>query len=94
MKIYSDKILSQQLEKTEARYNAEFVRSRLKMFPNSGVEWIEVEGTYAMFDGLESPLTSTFGLGLFENLSLSTIEKLEKLLMEEEEMVEMVAMDP
>lgn len=42
------------------------------------MEWIEVEGTYAMFDGLESPLTQTFGLGLFEKLSLKTIEKLEK----------------
>ncbi|MFA6915681.1 MAG: hypothetical protein WC222_04735 [Parachlamydiales bacterium] len=78
MKIYSDKALSQQLEKTEARYNAEFVHSRLRMFPDSGAEWIEVEGTYAMFDGLESPLTQTFGLGLFEKLSLKTIEKLEK----------------
>ncbi len=78
MKIYSDKILSQQHEKTEARYNAEFLRSRLKMFPDSRAEWIEVEGTYAMFDGVESPLTQTFGLGLFEKLSLKTLEKLEE----------------
>lgn len=78
MKIYSDKALSQQLEKTEARFNAAFVCSRLKMFPDAGAEWIEVDGTYAMFDGVNSPLTQTFGLGLFEKLSLKTIEELEK----------------
>lgn len=78
MKIYSDKALSQKLEKTEARYNAEFVCSRLKMFPDSRAEWIEIKGTYAMFDGVDSPLTQTFGLGLFEKLSLNTIKELEK----------------
>lgn len=78
MKIYSDKALSEQLEKTEARFNAELVSSRLKMFPDSGAEWVKVDGTYAMFDGVESPLTQTFGLGLFEKLSFKTIEELEK----------------
>jgi hypothetical protein len=78
MMIYSNEALSQQLEKTEARFNAEFVCSRLKMLPDSGVEWKEVAGTYAMFDGVESPLTQTFGLGLFEKLSLKAIEELEK----------------
>lgn len=34
MKTYSDKALAQQLEKTKARYNAEFVHSRLRMFPD------------------------------------------------------------
>lgn len=78
MKIYSDKALSQQLEKTEACFNAAFVCSRMQMFPNRKAEWIAINGTYAMFDGVESPLTQTFGLGLFENLSLKTIEELEK----------------
>lgn len=78
MIIYSDEALSQQLEKTEARCNAEFVCSRLKMFPNSGAKWKEIDGTYAMFDGVESPITQTFGLGLFEKLSFRTIEEIEK----------------
>lgn len=62
--IYSDKNLAQQLERTEARSNAHFVEARAAMSPESGVGWIEVAGAYAMFDGEESPLTQTFGLGL------------------------------
>lgn len=76
--IYSNEALSQQLERTEARFNTEFVCSRLKMFPGSRAKWKEIDGTYAMFDGVESPLTQTFGLGLFEKLSIKTIEELEK----------------
>ena len=30
-----------------------------------GAAWRDVSGTYAMFDGVGSPLTQTFGLGLF-----------------------------
>jgi len=78
MKIYSDKVLSQQLERTEARFNAEFVSSRAKMFPGSGVEWREIDGTYALFDGAHSPLTQTFGLGLFEKITEKTLHELEK----------------
>lgn len=39
--------------------------------------WRDFEGTYAMFDGLDSPMTQTFGLGLFEPAcdgSLAAIE--------------------
>lgn len=78
MQTYSNKDLSQKLERTEARANVEFVTSRLKMFPDSKVEWIDVNGTYAMFDGLESPLTQTFGLGLFNSLTYSDLETIEK----------------
>ena len=63
--IYSDKALSQKLERTEARANADFVETRIRLDPESGAAWIQVGGAYAMFDGLESPLTQTFGLGVF-----------------------------
>lgn len=75
--IYSDKALSQKLERTEACANAEFVSSRLKMYPDSCAEWLEVNGTYAMFDGIESPLTQTFGLGLFEALTQADLDAIE-----------------
>lgn len=77
MTYFSTRDLSQRLERTEACYNADFVSSRLKMFPDSGVEWIEVKGAYAMFDGVESPLTQTFGLGLFEALTSVEIAAIE-----------------
>lgn len=77
MNIYSNKSLSQKLERTEARANAEFVHSHLKMIPDSNSEWIDVNGTYAMFDGAESPLTQTFGLGLFSETIESDLEMIE-----------------
>jgi hypothetical protein len=75
--IYSDRTLSQKLERTEARSNADFVETRGRVSPDSGAKWIEVAGAYAMFDGVESPLTQTFGLGIFEDATeehLDTIE--------------------
>lgn len=74
---YSNKSLSQKLERTEASANAEFVKSRLRMVPMSQAEWIDVNGTYAMFDGAESFLTQTFGLGLFNSKVEADLEIIE-----------------
>ena len=75
--IYSDRAFSQKLERTEARANSDFVETRSRLVPDSGAEWIEVGGAYAMFDGAESPLTQTFGLGLFDAIGAAEMEKLE-----------------
>ena len=75
--IFSDLQLSQKLERTEARANAAFVESRAKISPESGAEWIEVAGTYAMFDGIESPITQTFGLGVFDEITNGHLDQLE-----------------
>ena len=80
--IYSDKNLSQRLERTEARSNANFVKARAELFPESGAEWIEVAGAYAMFDGVESPSTQTFGLGLFDEVTDTEMERLETFFKE------------
>jgi GNAT superfamily N-acetyltransferase len=60
-----DLSLARQLERTEARSNAAFVAARGQLQPESGATWMDVAGAYAMFDGVGSPLTQTFGLGLF-----------------------------
>ncbi|MEP7038631.1 MAG: GNAT family N-acetyltransferase [Acidobacteriota bacterium] len=77
MKIYSDKILSQKLERTEARTSVDLVESRKVLFPEIGAEWIEVAGTYAIFDGVESPLTQTFGLGVFDEITNEHLDEIE-----------------
>lgn len=77
MVIFSDKALSQKLERTEARASADFVETRAKLFPESCAEWIEVAGVYAMFDGIKSPITQTFGLGVFDEITASEFEKIE-----------------
>lgn len=80
--IYSDRTLSQKLERTEARANAAFVETRARVSPEIGATWIEVGGAYAMFDGVDSPLTQTFGLGIFEDATAAHLEDLENFFKE------------
>lgn len=82
--IISDKTLSKRLERTEARANADFVETRAQLEPESGAEWIEIGGACAMFDGPESPLTQTFGLGLFEDSAADHLDALERFFRERE----------
>lgn len=58
--------LARRLERAEGLANAAFVDSRARLQPAIGAGWIEVAGVHAMFDGPASPITQTFGLGLFE----------------------------
>jgi GNAT superfamily N-acetyltransferase len=74
---FADLELARRLERTEARSNAGFVEARAKAFPNVGAEWIEVAGTFAMFDRAGSPITQTFGLGMFEPVSAEDFDRLE-----------------
>lgn len=76
--ILSDTELSRKLERTEARANADLVETRARLDPACGAEWIDVGGTYAMFDGVESPLTQTFGLGIHEEATDENLERLER----------------
>lgn len=75
--IYVDREFSQKLERTEGRANVDFVETRERLFPDSGATWIEVGGAYAMFDGVGSPLTQTFGLGIFEDTTAAHLDELE-----------------
>jgi hypothetical protein len=74
---FADRVLSQQLERTEGLSNVDFVLSRATLEPDSGAEWTSFGGTYAMYDGKDSPLTQTFGLGLFESADDRTLASLE-----------------
>src|SRR5215207_3973796 len=73
----TDLALSQRLERAEAKSNAAFVDARAHVSPSHGAEWRDVSGTYAMFDGVDSPLTQTFGLGLFAPPTNSQLDELE-----------------
>jgi hypothetical protein len=75
---FSDLALSRRLEGAEGRSNADFVEARAVLNPKSGAEWIEVAGAYAMFDGICSPVTQTFGLGVFDPVTQADMEKLEE----------------
>lgn len=80
--IFSDLALARRLEKTEALSNVDFVEARARAFPDSGAQWMEAAGAYAMYDGASSPLTQTFGLGLFGTASRADIERIEEFFRE------------
>jgi GNAT superfamily N-acetyltransferase len=75
---YSDQELSRRLERCEAKTNAASVTARARLHPESGAGWIERAGAYAMFDGAGSPLTQTFGLGLFAEPADADLDVLEE----------------
>lgn len=74
---FSDLDLARRLERAEARSCARFVEARARVFPQSGARWIEVAGAYAMYDGVSSPVTQTFGLGLFQTVTSAELEEIE-----------------
>ncbi len=79
---FSDLALARRLERAEARSNAEIVEARARLFPNSGARWLEVAGAYAMFDGVSSPCTQTFCLGLFEKVTSADMQRIEEFFQE------------
>ncbi len=74
---FADIDLARRLERTEAHGNVEFVEARSRAFPDRGATWTEVAGAYAMFDGVGSPLTQTFGLGVFQPVTADEMQSLE-----------------
>lgn len=74
---FADIDLARRLERTEGRGNADFVEARARAFPDRGATWTEVAGAYAMFDGVGSPLTQTFGLGVFQPATADDMQALE-----------------
>lgn len=79
---FADVDLARRLERTEGRANANFVEARALAFPDWGARWMEVGGAYAMFDGPGSPLTQTFGLGMFEPLTAEQLDQIEHFFFE------------
>lgn len=77
----SDIALSRRLERCEADTNASMIESRARLHPESGATWIDVNGAYAIFDGVTSPLTQTFGLGLFAAPTADDLAAIEELFL-------------
>lgn len=78
----ADLSLARRFERAEADACRRYVEARTRVQPDVAASWIEVGGTYAMFDGVNSPLTQTFGLGLFEPASAEQLERLERFFVE------------
>ncbi len=73
----ADLEMARRLELTEARSNIEFIEERARLSPASQAGWIEVGGTSAMYDGVDSPCTQTFGLGMAEPVTEAHLDRIE-----------------
>jgi GNAT superfamily N-acetyltransferase len=79
---FSDRLLSKRLERAEGHACVQYAEARRRLFPASGAGWIECAGAYAVFDGVESPVTQTFGLALFEELSPASLDVIERFFLD------------
>ncbi|HTZ72451.1 MAG TPA: GNAT family N-acetyltransferase [Candidatus Aquilonibacter sp.] len=75
---FIDLDLSKRLERAEGNACMQFAEARRRIYPESGAEWMECAGAYVVFDGIESPVTQTFGLGLFESLAVEALDEIER----------------
>jgi GNAT superfamily N-acetyltransferase len=80
--LLSDLRLSRRLERAEGNACVQFAEARRRLFPDSDTEWIECGGAYAVFDGIDSPVTQTFGLGIFEELSAASLDVIERFFLD------------
>jgi GNAT superfamily N-acetyltransferase len=76
--IFADLELSKRLERTEGLGCVDHAKAHRKVDPNSGAEWREIAGTFVVYDGEESPITQTFGLGLYEELTAASLDEIEE----------------
>ncbi len=78
----SDLALSRRLELAEGHACARHAEARRRLFPDSGAEWIQCAGAYAVFDGIDSPITQTFGVGMCEELTPAVLDAIESFYLE------------
>jgi len=75
---FADLSLARRLENTEAHGNILFIEARAKAFPERSATWVEIAGTHAMFDGPDSPVTQTFGLGISQPITHNDLDQIEQ----------------
>ena len=74
--------LARRLERAEGDACVKFTEAHRRVLPDSGAEWIECAGAYAAFNGAGSPVTQTFGLGVFEPITPGILDRLERFFHE------------
>ena len=80
--MFSDLALSRRLERAEGHSCVQFVEARRKLFPEAGAEWKQCAGAFVAFDGVDSPVTQTFGLGVFEKATAESLDNIEAFFFE------------
>jgi GNAT superfamily N-acetyltransferase len=75
--LFSDLALSRRLEAAEGYACMQFALARRKVLPYCGSETIRIAGVDVTFDGAESPVTQTFGMGMLEDPTPGALEEIE-----------------
>jgi len=78
----SEIALARRLELAETHACARHAEARRRLFPESGAGWIECAGAYAIFDGVNSPITHSFGLGVFDEVSAAALDTIERFFLD------------
>lgn len=79
--VFADRELAKRLERAEGDACREFAQARARLYPESGAAWMECAGAYAVFDGVDSPVTQTFGLGMFEDATPGALDTMEEFFL-------------
>src|ERR1700722_136673 len=82
--MFADLALSRRLERQEALGGVRFIEARLRIEKSSTVCWAEIAGATLLFDGAMSPITQTFGLGLFAEPTADDLDRMEAFFRERE----------
>src|SRR4051812_41116890 len=76
--LFCDLALSRRLEAAEGHACREFALARRRLFPECGSEVTRIAGADVVFDGPESPVTQTFGLGMQESPTPEDLDRIEQ----------------
>jgi hypothetical protein len=82
MSWFMDQALSRRLERAEGLVGTTFSETNQRIAPERGSVWRDFAGTYAIFDGPDSPMTQTFGLGLFTPVTPDSLAEIEAFFTE------------
>src|SRR5271169_6094701 len=80
--VFSDLNLARRLERAEGHACKGFAEARRRVDAESKSTWMECAGAYAVFDGVDSPVTQTFGLGLYEEPSAESADRIERFFLD------------
>jgi GNAT superfamily N-acetyltransferase len=80
--LFADLELARRLERAEGSACRGFAEARARLDPASGAAWMECAGAYAVFDGVDSPVTQSFGLGIFEEPTPDSMDQIERFFFE------------
>ncbi|MFN8573783.1 MAG: GNAT family N-acetyltransferase [Gemmatimonadaceae bacterium] len=75
--LFADQGLSRRLESAEGQSGAAFVEARARLQPQVAATWRRMAGAYVLFDGVGSPITQSFGIGVHQPPTADDLAEIE-----------------